>query len=48
MGASLLVPTKSIYYRWCENSLVFKIARTKVHQNFLTSKYDIKLHSDAT
>ena len=27
---------------------VFKIARTKVHQNFLASKYDIKRNSDAT
>ena len=27
--------------------LVFKIARTKIHQNFLALKYDIKLHSDA-
>ena len=24
------------------------IARTKIHQNFLASKYDIKQHSDAT
>ena len=23
-----------------------KIARTKIHQNFLASKYDIKQHSD--
>ena len=28
--------------------LVFQIARTKVHQNFLASKYDIKQRSDAT
>ena len=28
--------------------LVFKLARTKIHQNFLASKYDIKQHSDAT
>ena len=34
--------------RWWENGLVFKIARTKIHQNFLASKYDIKQHSDAT
>ena len=27
-------------------SEVFKIARTKIHQNFLASKYDIKQHSD--
>ena len=33
--------------RW-ENGLVFKIARTKTHQNFLTSKYDVQQHSDAT
>ena len=31
-----------------ENGLVSKIARTKIHQNFLASKYDIKQHSDAT
>ena len=30
------------------NGLVFKIARKKIHQNFLASKYDIKQHSDAT
>ena len=35
-------------YRWWENGLVFKIARTKIHQNFLASKYDIKQHSDMT
>ena len=34
--------------KWRENGLVFKIARTKIHQNFLASKYDIKQHSDAT
>ena len=34
--------------RWLQNGLVFKIARTKIHQNFLTSKYDVKQHSDAT
>ena len=34
--------------RWWENGLVFKIARKKIHQNFLASKYDIRLHSDAT
>ena len=28
--------------------LVFKIARTKIHQHFLASKYDIKQHSDAS
>ena len=28
--------------------IVFKIARTKMHQNFLASKYDIKQNSDAT
>ena len=26
----------------------FKIAGTKIHQNFLASKYNIKQHSDAT
>ena len=26
----------------------FKIARTKIHQNFLPSKYDIKQHTDST
>ena len=26
----------------------FQDARTKMHQNFLASKYDIKQHSDAT
>ena len=31
-----------------ENGLVFKIARTKITQNFLALKYDIKQHSDAT
>ena len=30
-----------------ENGLVFKIARTKINQNFLALKYDIKQHSDA-
>ena len=25
-----------------------KIARTKIHQNFLPSKYDIKQHTDST
>ena len=34
--------------RWLENGLVFKIARTKIRQNFLASKYDIKQHSDTT
>ena len=34
--------------RWWENGLVFKIAGTKIHQNFLASKYDIKQYSDAT
>ena len=34
--------------RWWENGLVFKIATTKIHQNFLASKYDIKQQSDAT
>ena len=34
-------------HRWWENGLVFKIARTKIHQNFLATKYDIKQHSDA-
>ena len=34
--------------RWWEKELVFKIARTKIHQNFLASKYDIKQHSGAT
>ena len=29
-------------------ALVVKITRTKIHQNFLASKYDIKQHSDAT
>ena len=28
--------------------VVFKITRTKIHQNFLASKQDIKQHSDAT
>ena len=28
--------------------VIFKIARTKIHHNFLASKYDIKQHSDAT
>ena len=31
-----------------ENGLVFKIAWTKIHQNFLASKYDIKQQFDAT
>ena len=30
------------------NAVVFTIARTKVHQNFLASKYGITHHSDAT
>ena len=30
------------------NGLVFKIARKKIHQNFLASKYGVKQHSDAT
>ena len=34
--------------RRLENGLVFKIARAKIHQNFLATKYDIKQHSDAT
>ena len=34
--------------RFRETGLVFKIARTKIHQNFLAPKYDIKQHSDAT
>ena len=34
--------------KWWENGLVFKIARTKMHQNFPASKYDIKQYSDAT
>ena len=33
--------------RWVKG-LVFKIARTKIHQNFLASFCDIKQHSDAT
>ena len=28
-----------------ENGLVFKIARTKINQNFLALKYDITQHS---
>ena len=39
---------KLYFDRWWENVLVFKIARKKIHQNFLVSKYDIKKHSDAT
>ena len=35
-------------HRWWENGLVFKIAGTKIHENFLASKYDIKQHSDVT
>ena len=31
-----------------ENGLVFKIARTKINQNFLALNIDIKQHSDAT
>ena len=31
-----------------ENAKSPNSARTKVHQNFLASKYDMKLHSDAT
>ena len=34
--------------RWWENGLAFQIARTKMHQNFLASKYNIKQHSDVT
>ena len=34
--------------KWRENGLVFKIARTKIRQNFLASKYDVKQHSEAT
>ena len=30
------------------NGLAFKIARKKIHQNFLASKYDIKQQSDVT
>ena len=30
------------------NGLVFKIARKKIHQNFMASKYGVKQHSDAT
>ena len=26
----------------------FKTARTKIHQNFLPSKYDIKQHTDSS
>ena len=37
-----------LIYKWWENGLVFKIARTKITQNFLALKYDIKQHSDAT
>ena len=33
--------SNEIALRWWENGLVFKIARTKKHQNFLASKYDI-------
>ena len=39
---------KLLLFRWWENGLVFKIARTKIHQNFLALKYDIKQHSHAT
>ena len=28
--------------RWWENGLVFKIARTKIHQNFLPTNLDIR------
>ena len=35
-------------YGWGENGLVFKMGRTKMHQNFLASKDDIKQHSDGT
>ena len=31
-----------------KKGLVFKIARTNIHQNFLASKYDIRQHSDVT
>ena len=31
-----------------KNGLVFKIARTKIGQNFLALKYHIKQHSDVT
>ena len=37
----------SCTYSGGEN-LDFKIAWTKVHQNFLASKYDTKNHSNAT
>ena len=36
------------FERWCENRLVFRIARKKIHQNFLASKYDVKKPSDTT
>ena len=35
-------------YRWWENGLVFKIARTIIHQNVLASKYDINISSILT
>ena len=34
--------------KWLENSLVFRVTRKKMHQNFLASKYDVKQPSDAT
>ena len=35
-------------YGWWENRLVSKIARKKIHENFLASKYDIKQQIDTT
>ena len=45
---ALKVQMKLLLDRWWENGLVFTIARTKIQQNFLATKYDIKQHSDAT
>ena len=45
---ALKVQMELLLDRWWENGLVFTIARTKIHQNFLATKYDIKQHSDAT
>ena len=45
---ALKVQMKLLLDRWWENGLVFTIARTKIHQNFLATKYDIKQYSDAT
>ena len=39
---------KLLLDRWWENGLVLKIPRSKIHQNFLASKYDIKQDYDAT